>query len=151
MGRSIGGAIAGYVVMFLVVFLLMSLAWMLLGASGSFQPGSWEVSRAWVAVTFVVGLLAAVAGGWACALIAKDPRGPKILIGLTIVLGVLFAIPVLTASAEAIAALGPRPDDVTMADAMTKAQQPAWLALVNPLLGAVGVWLGARLNPPPKA
>jgi hypothetical protein len=64
--------------------------------------------------------------------------------GLVFVLGVVFAIPVLTAAPDAMAALGPRPDEIPMMDAMSRAQQPVWTALLNPVLGVAGVWLGAR-------
>ncbi|MDH5284113.1 MAG: hypothetical protein OEW80_09545, partial [Gemmatimonadota bacterium] len=86
----------------------------------------------------------AFAGGRTCAAIAKDPRGPTYLMGLVFVLGVVFAIPVLTAAPDAMSALGPRPDEIPMMDAMSRAQQPVWIALLNPVLGVAGVWLGAR-------
>ncbi len=149
MGRVIGSVIVGYVVVFAVVFALMSLGYVVLGAEGSFQPGSWDISRIWIATSIVVGLLAAIAGGYVCAMIAKDPRGPLGLIALVVVLGIAFAIPVLTGGGAAAA--GPRPDAVPMMDAMANAVQPAWVALLNPLLGAVGVWLGARLHKPRSA
>lgn len=148
MGKVIGGAVAGYVVMFLVVFLLMTVGWMALGATGSFQPGSWETSAVWMAVTLVVDVLAALAGGYACALIAKRPLGPQVLAGLVLVLGVLMSIPVFTADTSA---LGPRPDVVTMMDAMSKAQQPLWLVIANPILGAVFALVGGRLRKAPAA
>jgi hypothetical protein len=33
-----------------------------------------------------------------------------------------------------------------MFDAMSNAIQPVWVALLNPLLGAVGVLIGARMR-----
>jgi hypothetical protein len=131
--------------MFAVVFVLMWVAYALFGASGSFQPGSWDVSGLWIVVTVVVGLGAAIAGGFVCALIARDPRGPKWLVAVVVALGILFAIPVLT-GAGAAATGGPRPEDVPMFEAMMNAIQPVWVALLNPLLGAVGVLVGARMH-----
>jgi hypothetical protein len=63
-----------------------------------------------------------------------------------IVLGAVFAYP----------ALAGRPDDrptartgeVGMMEAMMNARQPAWIALLNPVIGVVGVWIGARLKGP---
>jgi hypothetical protein len=144
MGRLIGAVVAGYAVMFVTVFLLMTAAWLAMGANGVFEPGSWQITFAWIAVSIVVSLVAAFAGGRACGAIAKDPRGPTYLMGLVFVLGVVFAIPALTAAPDAMAALGPRPDELSMMDAMSKAPQPAWAALLNPVLGVAGVWLGAR-------
>jgi hypothetical protein len=144
MGRIIGSVVAGYVVMFVTVFLLMTAAWLVMGAKGAFEPGSWQITFAWIGVSVVVSLAAAFAGGRTCAAIAKDPRGPTYLMGLVFVLGVVFAIPVLTAAPDAMSALGPRPEELPMMDAMSRAQQPVWIALLNPVLGVAGVWLGAR-------
>jgi hypothetical protein len=148
MGKAIAGAVAGYVVMFVVVFLLMTVGWMALGAGGSFKPGSWETSTVWVAVTLVVDILAALGGGYVAARIAKRPLGPQVLAGLVVVLGLVMAIPMFTADPSA---LGPRPDVVTMMDAMNKAQQPMWLVIANPILGAVFALVGGRLRKVPAA
>jgi hypothetical protein len=148
MGRVIGGAVAGYVVMFLVVFLLMTLGWMALGAGGSFRPGSWETTAVWVAVTLVVDVLAALGGGYVAMLIAKRPLGPQILAGLVVVLGIVMSIPMFTAD---VSALGPRPDVVSMMDAMNKAQQPLWLVIANPILGGVFALVGGKLRKGPAA
>ena len=61
-----------------------------------------------------------------------------ILVGILVVLGVVsILIPVE-------AATGPRPDDVGMLEATMSARQPTWLTWLNPVIGAVGVWLGSR-------
>jgi len=146
LGKVIGGAVAGYVVMFVLVFLLMTLGWMALGPGGSFRPGSWETSTAWVVVTLMVDVLAALGGGYVAMLIAKRPLGPQVLAGLVVVLGLVMAIPVFTADASAV---GPRPDVVTMMDAMSKAQQPLWLVVANPVIGAVFALVGGALRKPP--
>jgi hypothetical protein len=148
MGKVIGGAVAGYVVMFVAVFLLMTLGWTVLGAAGSFQPGNWETSALWVVVTLCVDVAAALAGGYVAALIAKRPLGPQVLAGLVLVLGVITAIPMLKVDP---AAAGPRPDVVTMMDAMNKARQPTWLIVATPFLGAVVALLGGRLRKAPAA
>jgi len=147
-GKTIGGAVAGYVVMFVMVFVLMTVGWTALGAGGSFKPGSWETSTVWIAVTLVVDVLAALGGGYVAMLIAKRPLGPQVLAGLVVVVGVLMSIPMFTADTSA---LGPRPDVVTMMDAMSKAQQPLWLVVANPLLGAVFALVGGKLRKEPTA
>jgi hypothetical protein len=144
MGKIIGSVIAGYVVMFAGVFVLMAGAWAVLGASGAFATGSWNVSGTWMLVSVFVGLVAAIGGGYVCAAIARDRRGPIGLAGLVVVLGIVYAIPALTGGGAAIAE--PRPDTMSMFDAMSNAIQPAWLALLNPVLGVVGVMIGARLK-----
>lgn len=143
MGKVLAGVVAGYLVMLAVVFGLMTVAWMVLGAEGAFQPGTFAVTGTWIAASIVVALLAAVAGGWACARIAPDPRAIRLLVGLVVVLGVIFAIPVLTAPAGPPA---PRPEGLAMMEAMKQGVQPAWVALLNPALGAIGALIGSRLR-----
>jgi hypothetical protein len=133
-------AILGYVVMVLVVFATFSLMWALLGPEGAFEPASWDVAPAWIGGSVVLGFVAALAGGAVCARVQADPRGVLVLIGLVIVLGILSALP------EAADVAAPRPDDVSMTDAMSNASQPAWVAWLNPLIGALGAWLGARFG-----
>ncbi len=143
MGKIVGAVVAGYVTMFVVVFILFAVGWMMLGADGSFRADSWDVSFAWVLLSLAIGLVAAIAGGYLCQAIAKDPRGILGLLAVVIVLGLAMAV---------IAAVAPetpvrtRPDSLSMFDAMSGAQQPVWLAFVNPFLGAVGVLIGARMR-----
>ena len=54
--RNIGGAVLGYIAMALVVMVLFTGLWMVIGAEGSFEPGTWEVSGVWSLATIVVGL-----------------------------------------------------------------------------------------------
>jgi hypothetical protein len=145
MGKLIGGVVVGYITMFVAVFVLFSAGWGALGADGSFQPGSWDVSFAWVVLSIVVGLVAAIAGGYVCVLITDHPRGAAALAGVVFVLGILMAVPVLLGGPGDVATTA-RPETVGMFDAMSNAKQPTWIALLNPLLGVVGVFIGARLK-----
>ena len=136
--RNILAAIVGYIAIVAVLFALSSLLWLMLGPSGAFQPGTWEVSGGWVLWSVVIGFVGAYIGGRVCARVATDAKGATILIAMMIVLGVVSAlIPVEMAA-------GPRPDDVSMMEATMSASQPAWLPWLNPLIGVVGVWLGSR-------
>ena len=136
--RNILAAIAGYIAMAAVLFALFSLLWLTLGPSRAFQPGTWEVSGAWALGSVVLGLVAAYIGGRVCAKVAHDPRAATMLIAIVLVLGVVTAlVPVEVAA-------GPRPDDVSTMEATASARQPAWISWLNPLIGAVGVWLGSR-------
>lgn len=142
--RTIGGVVGGYVTMALIVFVLFSIAYLAMGADGAFQPGSYDVTALWLIVSFVLSLLAAIAGGFVCAVIARNSKGPLILAGLAVVLGLLLAIPVLTASNSDAARI--RAANVGNLEAMQNAKQPGWVALLNPLVGAAGIILGARLK-----
>ena len=145
MAKVIGSAVVGYIVIFILVFLLMTASWYAVGAQGAFQPGVWDVTPVWLGLMLASALVAAVVGGYVTAMVTPDSRGPKILIGIVVVLGLLFALPVLMGSGP-VAAL-PRPDELPMFEAMQNGKQPAWVALLNPVLGAVGVLIGSRLRP----
>ncbi len=144
MGRAIGSVILGYIVMAVVVFACMSLAYLLLGTEGSFKAGSYEISGAWLVVTFVVGIGAAILGGFVCARIAKTATPPRVLAAVVLVLGLALAIPALTDSEEGAERV--REGEVAMSAAMQEAKQPTWVMLLNPLIGAVGVLVGAGLR-----
>lgn len=138
--RILGSVVVGYVAMFLVVFVGMSLLWMVLGADGAFTAGSYMVTTTWALLSIVIGFIAALAGGWIARRVAGSDAGPKTLAIVVVVLGVLLAIP--TFGADAAAAVRSGTD--TMFEAMGAAQTPVWVALLNPVIGAVGVLLGGR-------
>lgn len=138
--RDVGAAFLGYVVMFATLFVAFSILWVVLGPQGSFRPESWEVAPAWVVAAVVLGLLAAVVGGWVCAKTGATRRAIHILIGIIVLMAVVSALPDATVVTEA------RTPDVTMFEAMSRARQPGWLLVVNPLIGILGVALGGRLG-----
>lgn len=141
MGRAIGGVVVGYVVMAGLVFVTFSLAYLAMGADRAFQPGKYEPTNLWLVASFVLGLLAAVVGGLVCAAIAKGGKAPTVLAGVVLVLGLLFAIPVITASLADQAKV--RESTVSNMEAMTIAVHPIWVALLNPFIGAAGTLWGA--------
>ncbi|WP_145233736.1 hypothetical protein [Urbifossiella limnaea] len=141
--RAVAAVVVGYVVMFATIFLTFSALYLLLGQERSFQPGSYEPSLLWNAVSFALGIGAAVLGGVVCASIARAAKPPKVLAGFVLILGLLSAVPVLMAAATPAEE---RTGDAGNLDAMMKAKQPAWVALANPFVGFVGVLLGARLR-----
>lgn len=142
MARSILSVVAGYATLALLIFVSFTLLYLLLGADRSFEPGSYDASTLWVMTSFPLGVAASVAAGYACAAIARGGRAPQVLAGVVLVLGLLFAIPVLRATDAA----PPRAGDVSNMEAMQQARQPKWVALVNPFIGAVGVLVGAGLR-----
>lgn len=124
--RNFGAAGLGYVVMAVVVFALTLLMAFVVDEGAGLIVGS-----------IVVSLVAAVLGGVVCAKVAANNGGMWILIAAVVVLGVGFAV-VGPMMAEMVS-------EADMIDTAEAAQQPTWLAWLNPLLGAVGVYLGARL------
>jgi len=140
--RSIGAVLAGYAVMFVLVFLSLSGLYLCLGADGAFVPGTYEVSGLWLVCSTVLDIVAALAGGLACALVARGGRAPLALALLVLVLGLLMAIPVLNAPPASEA----RTTAVPNMEAMMKARTPIWVAFATPLIGAAGVVAGAALR-----
>ena len=88
----------------------------------------------------LLSFVAAVVGGLVCGTITRKSAGPAALAIVVVALGVAFAIPTLRAP--------PLPTDrgpnVGVFEAMQHARQPSWAILVTPLIGALGVLVGAR-------
>ena len=149
MGRAIGGVILGYLAMAVFVMLTFTGAFIMMGVDGAFKPGSYDVSAKWMVVSFGLGLVAALLGGWVCSVIAPASKAPLFLAGLVLVLGLIFAIPVLRSSGND--APKTRSGDVNAFEAMQEAKQPPAIALLNPIVGAIGVVLGGRLRRRPSS
>ena len=145
MGRAILSVVVGYAVMFVAIFFAFSGLYLVMGQELSFQPSSYEPSMLWTVVSFVLGVGAAILGGFVCAWIARRATPPKVLAGVVLVIGLLSAIPVLMAAPTQAAE---RTGDVGNLDAMMKAKQPAWVAVANPFVGLAGVLIGGRLRRP---
>ncbi|MDX1577225.1 MAG: hypothetical protein R3266_02025 [Gemmatimonadota bacterium] len=137
--RNVLAALGSYVALFAIIFVSFSIVWLILGPEGSFVEASWDVSGAWVAASIILGLLAAIAAGSLCARLQANRHGVHILIAIIVFMGLLSAMP----GGEA-AVTGPRPEDVSMFDAMSSAEQPRWILWLNPFIGIAGVLLGAR-------
>ena len=142
MARSILAVVAGYATLALLIFVSFTALYLLMGSDAAFEPGSYDASSLWVMTSFPLGVAASVAAGYVCAAIARGGRAPQVLAGVVLVLGLLFAIPVLRAADDAPARAG----DVSNMEAMQQARQPRWVALANPFVGAVGVLVGAGLR-----
>ena len=143
MVRGILGVVAGYVAMALLIFLMFSIAYLAMGANRAFNPGSFDPTLFWIVISFFLSFVAALVGGYTCAAIARSKRAAQVLAGLVLVLGIIVAIPALTSGDTRP---NNRTGDVPNIEAMQKARTPGWVALMNPLIGAVGVMVGAGLR-----
>lgn len=141
--KNAAGVILGYLTMFAVVMVSFSVLYQVLGADGAFQEGSFAVSSTWAVSSLVLSLVAALVGGWVCAKIAGTRAAVTSLAALVLVLGVLFAIPSFGVDPAEAARAG----DVDGIQAMQNAITPLWIAILTPLIGAVGVMLGGRVGP----
>ncbi|MCL4197113.1 MAG: hypothetical protein KJZ69_06435 [Phycisphaerales bacterium] len=141
--KAIVGVIVGYVAMVVVVMVCFTGAWFILGEEGSFKPGSWDASITWLLMSFAVGLVAAILGGLVCSTIAsRGSQAPRVLAGLVLVLGIVMSVPAMMKEPDA----SPRPSEMTMQDAASKARQPMFSYILNPIIGAVGVLAGAAMR-----
>ena len=143
MVRAILGVIIGYVVTALLVFGFFTLAYLAMGADMAFKPGTYDLSLRWIIVSFVVNAIAAVIGGFVCASISRSTRATQVFAGIVLVLGILLAIPILRGTD-----IRPnvRSGAVSNMKAMQAARTPGWVALLNPVVGAVGILVGAGLK-----
>lgn len=144
MVRAILAVIVSYVVMFLLIFVAFTGVYSVLGADGSFKPGSFEASNRWLAIAFAVNLVVAIIGGLVCAAIARGGKAPLALAAVVFVLGLLFAIPSLVARNDTSNMV--RTGQVPMMEAMQKAKEPVWVPLLFPFVGVAGVLIGAKLK-----
>lgn len=144
MVRNILGVVLGYVAIFIFVFITFTVLYFILGADGSFEPGTYEVSFIWIVLSFILGLVAAVLGGYICVLISKNQKTALVLAGFVLVLGLVMAIPALGDTTNEVQEM--RSADVPNMEAMQKAKQPAIMLLLNPIIGALGVFAGSKLR-----
>ena len=143
--RAILGVIAGYIAMAILVFVSLMIAYLILGADGAFKPmPSFEISTTWIIASFILGFVAAVIGGLVCMLIAgRGSKAGVVLAAIVLVLGVAMALG--TPSGPREGAPEARTDEIRSLEAMQWAEQPALTLWLNPLVGALGVLIGAKL------
>ncbi len=144
MVRNILGVVVGYVAIFAFIFLTFTILYLILGENNSFEPETFDVSLLWIILSFILGLIAAILGGYICVLIAKNQKPAMVLAGVVLVLGIAMSIPALSISNEEVQEI--REPNVPNMEAMQKAKQPIFLLLLNPLVGALGVLAGARFR-----
>lgn len=141
MVRFVAAIVIGYLVMLFVVFCMFALAYPLVGVDLLFQPGSYQAAAGWITLSLVFGMMAAMSAGQAATRIAPDTQAPMWLSAIVLVLGLLMAVPVVMSANYTRG--GKRPANVSMSDVMAHAEQPLWAALLNPLVCAAGVLIGA--------
>lgn len=144
MVRNILGVVVGYVAIFVFIFLTFTILYLILGENNSFEPETFDVSLLWIMFSFILGLIAAILGGYVCVLIAKNQKPARVLAGFILVLGIAMSIPALSVSNEEAQEI--RKTNVPNMEAMQKAKEPIFLLLLNPIVGALGVLAGARLR-----
>lgn len=142
MVRKILGVVGGYVFIFAFVVGTFSALYAVLGAEGAHKPGTFEVTMTWIVPTFVLSFIAALGGGFLCYLISRSRGAVTVFAAIVLALGLILAI--IQASTDSI--IEPREGPVSNAEAMQKSIQPIWVAIVNPVIGAMGILIGGRLK-----
>jgi hypothetical protein len=139
--RQILGAVVGYILYFFCVFLFFTGFSLGLGPDRLFLPGNYDPSMTWIAGAFVIGVVAAVIGGYVAALVGKS-GAVKIMAGLVVLIGAIVFVQLLRANR----AVEPRTVDLPITEAMFKAREPLWVAAVNPFLLSIAVFAGGVLR-----
>jgi hypothetical protein len=121
--RSILSVVAGYLTC--VIGVGIGLAFLLFAFPDAFprEPGPYEGPRFVLLLELAMSAVVAVAGGYVCGLVARraEARHGLYLLGLMLVLGVVSAL-------------------------VEAGLKPLWSSLSIPIVGAVGVYLGAKLR-----
>jgi hypothetical protein len=144
--RSILGVIVGYAVLSLFFFAIFTGAYFVLGVERIFQPDSYEVSTLWLVLSAAISLCGSILGGYVCAAISRNRRTCEVFAAIVLIVLVIFCIPKIRDPNPHV-----RAGDVSYMDSMRLTQMPIWMHVLNPVLGAVGVLLGARMKKLPAA
>jgi hypothetical protein len=142
MAKTLVGVVVGYIVFMVVMFALMAALYFAVGPEQVFHPGTFQITPLWIALAFLVSLVAGMAGGYVCSLLSRSVRSVVVLSVVAFILGILMCLPAITASKTS----RPRRAGVGMMDAMNQAQAPIWMHLVTSTLAAAGVFFGGRRN-----
>ncbi|PYJ09889.1 MAG: hypothetical protein DMF06_08320 [Verrucomicrobia bacterium] len=145
--KSIIGIIVAYIVMAIFAFGVFTCAYLGLGVDRVFEPDSYAVSTVWIAIMIGVALIGGILGGLTCAAISNSKGACTAFAVIVFVLGLAVAIPALTKEKTS----EPRTGDVPNLTAMSMAQNPTWLLLLNPAISAAGILLGAKKKLPAAA
>ena len=139
--RSIVGMIVGYIVITIVVFAIFTGAYYMLGVERIFQPDSYRVSTLWLVLSACLGFSSSILGGYVCAALSKNRRTCELFAGIVLIVLVIFCIPKIRDPT-----FHTRAGEVSNMDAMRLTQMPVWMHVLNPVLAAAGVLLGARMK-----
>ena len=134
--EPIAAVVAAYLVIGVFVMVTFTIAYKLVGPNGAFRPGTYEVTLTWNLLSLVLGLIAAVLGGWVCLLIDDRAWTGRSLMILIVVLGMIDVAATVKKSGGSSPERG---DEVDNRTAMRHARKPVWVAVANIVVGVVGV------------
>ncbi|MEY2496312.1 MAG: hypothetical protein QOJ45_2804 [Verrucomicrobiota bacterium] len=140
--KSIIAVVVGYIVMAIFAFTVFTGAYFGLGVDRVFEPDSYVISATWIALMIVITLVGGIIGGLVCAAISKSKTTCVVFAVIVFALSLVFALPSVMKERPSTVRAG----DVPNLQAMQLAQPPTWLCLLNPVLAAAGIMLGARMK-----
>ncbi len=133
--RSTAAVVASYIAMAVIIMVAFAGLWLGLGPDRLLEPGTWKGNMILSIGAPAITATAALFGGWMCATIGRA-KGPVLaLAALVFVLGMTMAYFTLQKPEPT----GPRDPGLTMEQIMEKGREPAWVAISNPIIGAIGV------------
>lgn len=138
--RGIVGVIVSYVVMAIFITVLFLGGFLALGVERFFQSDSYEISTLWLAISTLISICSAILGGYVCAAISRSMRACQVLALIVLFLGIVLCLPKMHEDPHV------RAGEVPTLQVMQLAQMPVWMHVLTPVLGAVGVLLGARMK-----
>lgn len=141
--RNVLGVIVGYIAIAAIVFVGLAVAFFVLGVDKVYEPLLFDVTMLWIIVMLAVGFLAAFIGGAVCKMIARSPKGSMALAVVVLVLGGVMAA--VEGMKETPAVPPVRTGETSMTEAMMNSKQPMWVSIANPIIGVIGVMIGASI------
>lgn len=142
--RNVLAVIASYAVIFLIVAGGLTAAYFAIGAEKAFEPGTYDVTTMWIIVWAIVSIVASIVAGVMCSKISKASKGA--VISLMVLIGVLGAANSFYMITQKVAPEDlVRTGDTSNLQAMQKAKAPTWMYISEPIMGVVGVMIGAML------
>ena len=142
--RTIGGVVAGYLVTSLLVSAMFFGAYLQLGTDGLLVEGGYEPRTGWSVASLLLGFGGALVGGLVSITVGRSMKAATILASLFLVVGLLMAA--MTQSRPAPAPPAPRTGSPGFQEMVQNGREPTWVSFSNPVIGGVGVLLGARLK-----
>ena len=139
MVRAILGVVVGFIVGMVITAGLFFGLWFALGVDGVLQKGEFKGTMALNIGAPLSSVLGGLVGGLVCA---KIGRSSKAVMALTLIMLVLLAFGGWTDQARPNP--GPRPDGLSVMDAIMKNKPPMWFSILNPLISAGAVFIGGR-------
>lgn len=141
MVRIILGAIVGWIVNMVFIFSSFTVLYVILGTDGSFQPERFTVSLTWTVLSFVLGFVGTIIGGFVAVLIGKSQKAALGTAGLILAVSLVAAFVAMGLDANEV-----RTSDIDSMVAMTKAINPTWFNFLVPFTGFIGAIIGGRLK-----